>query len=57
MRRPLLPAAALSLALLGAAGCATPAPLGAAAGTTGGRRIHHRIEYGILSMAAFAWGL
>lgn len=29
MRRPLLPAAALSLALLGAAGCATPAPLGA----------------------------
>lgn len=31
MRRPLLPAAALSLALLGAAGCATPAPLGAAA--------------------------
>ena len=30
MRRPLLPAAALSLALLGAAGCATPAPLGAA---------------------------
>ena len=31
MRRPLLPAAALSLALLGAAGCATPAPLDAAA--------------------------
>ena len=31
MRRPLLPAAALSLALLGAAGCATPAPLSAAA--------------------------
>ncbi|MBP7537905.1 MAG: ChaN family lipoprotein [Ottowia sp.] len=29
MRRPLLPAAARSLALLGAAGCATPAPLGA----------------------------
>jgi len=33
------------------------APLGAAAGQNGGKRIHHRIEYGILSMAAFAWGL
>ncbi|KGO35333.1 MAG: class III extradiol ring-cleavage dioxygenase [Desulfoprunum sp.] len=33
------------------------APLGAAAGQDWGRRIHHRIEYGILSMAAFAWGL
>jgi 4,5-DOPA dioxygenase extradiol len=32
------------------------APLGAAQGTKGAR-IHHGINYGILSMAAFAWGL
>ena len=33
------------------------APLGAAGRKNAGRRIHHRIEYGILSMAAFSWGL
>jgi 4,5-DOPA dioxygenase extradiol len=33
------------------------APLGAAGQKTSGARIHHRIEYGILSMAAFAWGM
>ena len=33
------------------------APLGAAGRGIPGARIHHRIEYGMLSMAAFAWGL
>lgn len=30
-------------------------PMGAALGATG-RRIYHRINYGVLSMAAFSWG-